>query len=69
MKIMCSCCGNTHSFTYSAENAFCAVYKLGWGSFGSALYCPECTKTWAVRNPGRPMPGADNTVRVIDRQR
>lgn len=66
MKIYCSCCGSTHSFRYSAQNVLRAVYTLGWGSYGSVLYCPKCTRTWDERNPGRPMPGPDNTIRVID---
>ena len=37
----------------------------GWASFGAALYCPECSKTWIDRNPGRPMPGERNTFLVI----
>lgn len=53
MKILCSRCGNTHSFRYSAENVGAAVYEMGWGSYGSALYCPECSKTWDERNKGR----------------
>lgn len=66
MTIYCSCCGKRHTFSYSANNVLRAVYTLGWGSYGSVLYCPECTKTWDERNPGRPMSGPDNTIRVID---
>lgn len=66
MTIYCSCCGRKLSFSYSAHNVLRAIYTLGWGSFGSALYCPECTRTWSERNVGRPMPGPKNTIRVID---
>lgn len=64
MVIMCSRCGAKKSFTYSKANAD-KVIKEGWGSFGSALYCPECTKSWPERNPDRPQPGDDNTRVVI----
>lgn len=67
MIIQCSCCGRKHSFSYSAGNVLCAVYTHGWGSFGSALYCPECSNSWDDRNKNRPQPGPDNTIRVIDR--
>lgn len=66
MTISCSNCGAGYSFRYSARNVIDAVYSLGWGSYGAALYCPECTKTWDERNEGRPMPGPENTIRVID---
>lgn len=66
MTIYCSCCGKKHSFKYSAQNVLRAVYTCGWGSYGSALYCPECTRTWDERNAGRPMPGPRNTISVID---
>lgn len=66
MIIQCSNCGGTHSFDYSANNVLHAVYTLGWGSYGSALYCPECSNSWEGRNKGRPQAGPDNTIRVID---
>lgn len=66
MQITCSCCGVSHSFRYCAGNVMNAVYNLGWGSYGAALYCPECTNTWDQRNKGRPMPGPENTIYVID---
>lgn len=46
MIISCSCCGANYEFKYSAENVLNAVSILGWGSYGAALYCPECTSTW-----------------------
>ena len=66
MKISCSRCGADHAFRYCAANVLNAVYNLGWGSYGAALYCPKCTKTWDERNKGRPMPGPENTIGVID---
>lgn len=67
MTIQCSCCGNKHSFLYSAENVLRTVYTLGWSSFGSALYCPECSNSWEGRNRNRPQADPAHTIRVIDR--
>lgn len=66
MKLCCSRCGADYEFRYCAANVLNAVYSLGWGSYGAALYCPECTKTWNERNKGRPMPGPENTIGLID---
>ncbi len=66
MTITCSNCGASYSFHYCAGNVSNAVLNRGWGSFGAALYCPECSKTWNMRNKGRKMPGPENTIRVID---
>lgn len=41
--------------------------KEGWNSFGSALYCPECVKTWDERNDGRKLAGERNTFFAIMR--
>lgn len=66
MKISCSCCGAHYEFRYSASNVLRVVYNLGWGSYGAVLYCPECSATWGERNKGRPKPGPENTINVID---
>lgn len=66
MTIQCSNCGRTHSFSYSANNVLYAVYTLGWSSFGSALYCPECSNSWESRNRNRPQASPVHTIRVID---
>ncbi len=66
MTISCSRCGADHEFKFSVSNVLNAVYGLGWGSYGAALYCPECTRAWDECNKGRPMPGPENTIRVID---
>lgn len=61
LDIQCSNCGCHQSFNY--DDTFPnTVPKAGWGSFGRALYCPECTKTWSDRNPGRPMANNANTM-------
>lgn len=61
LSIQCSNCGCHQSFAH--DTTFPAsVPNAGWGSFGRALYCPECTKTWNDRNPGRPMANKTNTM-------
>lgn len=65
MEIQCSRCGATMSFAYSAGHVIGAV-RAGWNSYGSALYCPECSSTWDKRNKGRPLAGHENTIDVID---
>lgn len=66
MEILCSNCGKSEKFRYSVSNVLRTVYNQGWGSYGSALYCPECSKTWNERSKGRPQPGPENTIKVID---
>lgn len=66
MTITCSNCGSSQHLRYSTS-AVLAACRSGWNSYGSALYCPECSATWDKRNPGRLMAGEENTVRVIDR--
>ena len=66
LQIMCSRCGHrSRKFKYDryartepAEE----IVKAGWGSFGSAFYCPKCVKTWGQRNgKDRPLWGEDHT--------
>lgn len=67
MQIQCSCCGATRNFRYSVGNVLSMVTGLGWNSFGHALYCQKCSKTWEKRNgSGRPLAGLENTIVVID---
>lgn len=61
-KVYCSNCGFSEKVVLGDMPA---LVKKGWGSYGRALYCPECTKTWDKRNPGRPMAGEINTLSVI----
>lgn len=65
MEIQCSRCGATMSFAYNAGHVIGAT-RAGWNSYGSALYCPECSATWEERNKGRPLAGPENTIDVID---
>ncbi len=53
------------SFAYSAGQVIGAT-RAGWNSYGSALYCPECSATWDERNKGRPLTGQENTIDIID---
>ena len=66
VTLQCSCCGKRRSVVYTAFN-LASIINDGWGSYGSALYCPKCTRTWEDRNgTNRPMPGKFNTLRIID---
>ena len=52
IDIQCSCCGNHESLENSID-ATVEKIKSGWGSCGSALYCPKCSKEWKNRNGKR----------------
>lgn len=62
---MCSCCGNHEELSNEKVEYTVDAIKRGWWSCGSALYCPECSKTWAERNGSRPMSGERNTFCII----
>lgn len=61
-EIMCFNCGKTES----VHNSLCEISEVAerWGSFGGALYCSECVKTWHERNK-KPMSDYKNTFTVI----
>ena len=63
MRITCSNCGMSVCFRTTTGNVRKYI-KAGWGSFGSALYCPECTKTWYERNTHE-LASEKNTMNVI----
>lgn len=65
IDIMCSCCGNHETVSNRKVSNSVDLIKRGWGSCGSALYCPECTRTWKERNGDRPMADERNTFFVI----
>ena len=65
INIMCSCCGNHETVSNRKVSNTVDLIKRGWGSCGSALYCPECTRTWKERNGDRPMADERNTFFVI----
>lgn len=65
IEIMCSNCGATGKISQWMPSLFNAVDE-GWGSYGSALYCPKCTATWEERNgKNRPLEDERNTFRVM----
>lgn len=65
IDIMCSCCGNHETVSNRKVSNSVDLIKRGWGSCGSALYCPDCTRTWKERNGDRPMADERNTFFVI----
>ena len=65
IDIMCSCCGNRETVSIRNVSDSVALIQRGWGSCGSALYCPKCSRTWKERNPDRPMADERNTFFVI----
>lgn len=64
IDVQCSNCGSRQSFQYDFDFPK-SVPAAGWGSFGRAIYCPECVKTWSDRNPGRPMASETNTITAV----
>lgn len=65
IDLQCSNCGKfeRNVSNEKVENAV-KVIKKGWNSFGSALYCPECSVKFEKRN-GKPLSGEKNTFFVI----
>lgn len=63
LTIMCSRCGCTEDLTYTPEQLDAAITK-GWNSYGRALYCPECSRTWHDRNT-KELAGRTHTIGVI----
>lgn len=61
-SIMCSNCGKTED----VRNNLAEISEVAkrWGSFGSALYCEDCVKTWHERN-SKPMADYNNTFTLI----
>ena len=50
-SIQCSNCGMTGRWTKSSmTQCGAAALEDGWRSYGSAIYCPECCRTWGERN-------------------
>ena len=65
-KITCSNCGKHRRLSYPAESSIWHAIARGWNSCGSALYCPECVKTWHQRND-KELAGERNTHDVMKR--
>jgi len=57
--ITCSNCGVHRALDAHKDPA--DAIRAGWNSCGDALYCPECSRTWSERNPGRAMSSLENT--------
>ena len=65
VRVFCSRCGSTRRFSSkSAKVAAMNIVRDGWGSCGTSIYCPKCTKTWAERN-SIPMSDHLNTLAEI----
>ena len=65
IDVMCSCCGNHQKLSNEKIEDTVDLIHSGWGSCGSALYCPECSKSWKERNGNRKMADERNTFIVI----
>lgn len=67
MQIQCSNCGVRQQFKYSAASVI-GLITIGWSSYGSALYCPECSAAWHEngKNSGKELDDAGCTIAVID---
>ena len=69
MRVTCSNCGYVKVFKAS-DYQIIKRLKEGWNSVGSALYCPECVRTWDERNgKERPVWGIDHTSIEIEKIR
>lgn len=64
VRLQCSNCGAVEEIKNRIDETEKAI-KSGWGSYGSALYCPKCSETWDERNPGRPMADERHTFWII----
>ena len=65
VDIQCSNCGRIDRVSYRMD-CITHTIKKGWNSFGNALYCPNCSKTWNERNKDKSLAGNWNTIRIID---
>ena len=65
VDIQCSCCGSHAWVDTKTVQSAVDVIKSGWGSCGTALYCPKCTATWHERNGDREMADEKNTFYQI----
>lgn len=66
--LTCSNCGKHARLENRYVDDTVKFIKSGWGSCGSAIYCPECTATWSERNGDRPMGDEKNTFFVVMRE-
>lgn len=68
IDVMCSCCGNHQKLSNERISDTADLIHSGWGSCGSALYCPKCSKEWKERNGTRKMADERNTFVLIMNQ-
>lgn len=63
INIQCSNCGAREEVPNNLEE----IGKRAevWGSFGNALYCPECRRTWSERN-SKPLAGVLDFVLAME---
>lgn len=69
-QAQCSRCGHRsrkHAYdSFTPSKPADEVIKAGWNSFGDALYCKECARTWNTRNgANRPLWGDTHTRIVV----
>lgn len=64
VKISCSRCGESRRLSTKQVDCVGSAIKAGWGSYGSALYCPKCAKSWHDRNE-KPMADESHTAMRI----
>lgn len=50
IHITCSCCGKHRRISDNHPEQAVSAARAGWRSHGTALYCPDCVKTWHERN-------------------
>lgn len=62
-QITCSNCGHRSAkHPYNGGTTPEKIIDAGWNSYGNALYCPKCVKTWSKRNGDeRHLSGAAHT--------
>lgn len=65
MTITCSRCGCRSKKVRRDPMFAVELVDNGWGSCGTALYCPDCTEGWAERNRGRAMADYNSTVMTV----
>lgn len=64
INITCSNCGRHRRISNKKVEYTVRAIKQGWNSFGSALYCPECVRSWHDRN-NTELAGEKNTFLII----
>ena len=50
IRINCSRCVKHRRICDNRPEHSVSAVRAGWRSYGTALYCPDCAKTWHERN-------------------